>query len=807
MSRALAKGGLDLSEEDLALLVKKFGRKGEEGEEEVGYQPLVKWLETGVGLDNKSLHKIQRHVRARLNKAYDLRSMFLELSKGKKTLGRKPLAKGFKQVGLKLSDDVVDELLSTFARRKKGYLVFDEFHRMINTKDLRDVSPHPGSGDVTPSATETILDDHLYMAIMSALEKAFAFYDVDGSSSIDVNELDTIVRAMGHDPTKKELRAIMRKADADRNGVLKFDEFQEALMPFLMERLNNKHLTEAEIRNSFTMADANGSGTISRQEFKFTFVKTLGLLTEGESEAIMHLVDRNEDGKICWSEFKMLFELIKDQEGATSRLIKPEVKEVLLVALKKLQIGVQPDPEEHLMAFMGMPSNYRKSILSRLDNIDEYSLKYLMVPQLDSRGGILLPDMSVKVTTEVNESTGLASAPQKGVTELVSGLKTTGKKASASKAKSSSKQSLKNSDSQGGLGDHVLGSSTKQVKQTRRRSSILSMGGTSDTVTTIVKKSAALQPAAQGEDDSVMQVCISIKRGTGIPVPDDSRVRDVLQRSMRASLFYQQPKDVDRDLGTTGSNYEDYFLGNTYKTLAKQDPNREEVWLFPSSDDSDRKFLVRTDFDDPSEKGESACIHLLVELTCTLRTEREKAIFQDDKINGPLKQFKVSSNERWREIHALRNASVSMHEASSDEEEEAEDSSEESESESDEGEGQRGKRSCRLLQATSALIACNPNPSANLSILHAQSRGKKRKKQRRKETQKAKKPKKLHKGKKNDKKKKQGAQTTRGSVRGSTTDSDQDSRGEEAAPLATNHPYHPATACFSPSPGRAPRLT
>lgn len=66
--------------------------------------------------------------------------------------------------------------------------------------------------------------------LLETVERAFAFYDEDNSNSIDAGELINIVRALGHDPTRGEERALLRKADADRNGVLRVRCFPKTLV-------------------------------------------------------------------------------------------------------------------------------------------------------------------------------------------------------------------------------------------------------------------------------------------------------------------------------------------------------------------------------------------------------------------------------------------------------------------------------------------------------------------------------------------------------------------------------------------------
>ncbi|CAN0514217.1 unnamed protein product, partial [Ectocarpus sp. 12 AP-2014] len=94
------EGGVKMSEEDASILMSKFavpsgkgGRAQAEEREEGGseasssspasaamdYDAFVRWLSEGGGLDDALLEKVQRHLKARLSKAMDLRALFTEM--------------------------------------------------------------------------------------------------------------------------------------------------------------------------------------------------------------------------------------------------------------------------------------------------------------------------------------------------------------------------------------------------------------------------------------------------------------------------------------------------------------------------------------------------------------------------------------------------------------------------------------------------------------------------------------------------------------------------------------------------------
>ena len=50
-------------------------------------------------------------------------------------------------------------------------------------------------------------------------------FDKNGDGTITINELGTVMKSLGTNPTNAELQDIINEVDADGNGKLEFDEF------------------------------------------------------------------------------------------------------------------------------------------------------------------------------------------------------------------------------------------------------------------------------------------------------------------------------------------------------------------------------------------------------------------------------------------------------------------------------------------------------------------------------------------------------------------------------------------------------
>ena len=67
-------------------------------------------------------------------------------------------------------------------------------------------------------------------------KEAFVDYDVDGSGSINLLELGSVIRALGENPTEDELQDMINKFDDDGTGLIEFTEFLCLMATKMKER-------------------------------------------------------------------------------------------------------------------------------------------------------------------------------------------------------------------------------------------------------------------------------------------------------------------------------------------------------------------------------------------------------------------------------------------------------------------------------------------------------------------------------------------------------------------------------------------
>ena len=170
----------------------------------------------------------------------------------------------------------------------------------------------------------------------------FAVCDDNNDGTINMNELEAVMKYMGQNPTKKELQEIMTKMDTDKSGTLEFKEFLELMKSIKNEEplpfdptLNTDNLTPDEkevIKEKFLLFDEDGSGSISKEELGAA-MRYMGLNpTEAEVQTMLDSLDEDGTCQLEFPEFLKLMSQIKNHDplsfDLTGQLTTKQIAEI-----------------------------------------------------------------------------------------------------------------------------------------------------------------------------------------------------------------------------------------------------------------------------------------------------------------------------------------------------------------------------------------------------------------------------------------------------------------------------------------------
>lgn len=141
--------------------------------------------------------------------------------------------------------------------------------------------------------------DQLTEKQSASIKEAFAMFDKDGDGFITTNELGTVMRSLGQNPTQAELQDMINDVNAaGRNGKIDFPEFLT-----LMARKLKDEDSEEEILEAFRVFDRDGNGFISTAELRHVMTSIGEKLSEDEVNRMIKEADADGDGQINYNEF------------------------------------------------------------------------------------------------------------------------------------------------------------------------------------------------------------------------------------------------------------------------------------------------------------------------------------------------------------------------------------------------------------------------------------------------------------------------------------------------------------------------
>ncbi|KAG5574171.1 hypothetical protein H5410_063937 [Solanum commersonii] len=219
------------------------------------------------------------------------------------------------------------EFLNWMARKKKdtdseeelkeAFRVFDkDQNRFISATELRHVMTNLGEKLTDEGVDEMIREadvdgdgqinyDEFVKVMMTKLEQGYNsspagfFTQVNiENGCITTKELGTVMRSLGQNPTEAKLQDMINEVDADGNETIDLPEFLN-----LMARKMKDTDSEEELKEAFRVFDKDQNGFISAAELRHVMTNLGEKLTDEEVDEMIREADVDGDGQINYDEF------------------------------------------------------------------------------------------------------------------------------------------------------------------------------------------------------------------------------------------------------------------------------------------------------------------------------------------------------------------------------------------------------------------------------------------------------------------------------------------------------------------------
>ena len=192
-------------------------------------------------------------------------------------------------------EEEIREAFRVFHQYSNGHITAAEARHEMNK-----VGSVDGDGGLlqVPSTRPRSFDHNKTEELIAEFKEAFSLFDKDGDGTITTEELGTVMRSLGQNPSEAELQDMINEGDADGDGTIDFPEFL-AMMALKVKDTD----AEQEIRAAFRVFDKDGNGFISAEELMHVMNNLGEKLTDEEVGEMIREADVDGDGQVNYEEF------------------------------------------------------------------------------------------------------------------------------------------------------------------------------------------------------------------------------------------------------------------------------------------------------------------------------------------------------------------------------------------------------------------------------------------------------------------------------------------------------------------------
>lgn len=147
-----------------------------------------------------------------------------------------------------------------------------------------------------PRAEDNII--FLSDAQKADLKEAFELFDHEGVGLIANKDLKIAIRALGFEPTKEEVDAMIATVDTEGAGMLSYGNFLDVMTKKMSEKDEHE-----EIMKAFKLFDDDQKNAISFKNLKRVSTELGENLTDEELHEMIREADLSGDGKVTANEF------------------------------------------------------------------------------------------------------------------------------------------------------------------------------------------------------------------------------------------------------------------------------------------------------------------------------------------------------------------------------------------------------------------------------------------------------------------------------------------------------------------------
>lgn len=281
------------------------------------------------------MYRLHLVDKLRKKQGYNIADHLLKITaKNKLILTKDKLSEIFLSIGILMTDTALDTLFKKYRYQNKD----DENPDSIDARAfVRDLSEMESSGDMAPTKKDrkdisaweqkALTDDgkcqiketllKKYDArMLKAIDLAFDLFDQNSRNEIAALDIERVLCALGQKPTPAEIEMLLDKIDPTGKDILEYNTFMDVVLPYIRGKYDETFLPSLQrLQEAFRAFDYNKDGTVSYGEFKYILSLQSEEVDESEADALLRILDTNDNGIVEWVEFAEMYQILRDENA------------------------------------------------------------------------------------------------------------------------------------------------------------------------------------------------------------------------------------------------------------------------------------------------------------------------------------------------------------------------------------------------------------------------------------------------------------------------------------------------------------
>ena len=212
------------------------------------------------------------------------------------------------------SIDLLNAELDALERHRPAYV---KSVSPTKSPSKKPIAAAPASSPVKTTASKQLCMDNYSDAQLTVyFERLFKMGDTDGNGTLDIGEIESLLRMTGFSFTKSQVQAFVTAADTNGDGVIDYEEFVPMMLSMKPKGLQLANYSESQLttyfQRLFQLSDVNGDGSLDLDECTTMLSMTGFKLSTEQISKVVGSADTNGDGVIDYKEFvPMLVKLLQ----------------------------------------------------------------------------------------------------------------------------------------------------------------------------------------------------------------------------------------------------------------------------------------------------------------------------------------------------------------------------------------------------------------------------------------------------------------------------------------------------------------